>query len=126
MASNAVTRSTEQTPARAENLKAGRLVAPPVDIYENDDELLVVADLPGVRKEDLRVNMENEVLTVEARRAFGDSGDVTGDWTYKRTFTVANVFDADKVNAVFENGVLRVKLPKAAAIRPRQIPIGKG
>lgn len=111
-----------QTQERAEQLSGARTLTPAVDIYENDQELLLKADLPGVEKENVRIHLDKDVLVVEGKRVFEGEDEVV----YRRTFTVAQVFDAEKVNARLERGVLEVHLPKADRIRPRQIPVQAG
>lgn len=103
---------------RAEAVQTARPIAPPVDIYENEQELLLLADLPGVTREAITVQFEPEKLTFEAARVVGDQ-----TVQYKRVFTVAPIFDADKISASYERGVLRLTLGKSAAVRPRQIPV---
>lgn len=106
---------------RADTTRATRPLVPAVDIYENENELLLLADLPGVTKEQVNIQFEPERLTLEATRPMGDQ-----TITYRRVFTVAPVFDADKVTARLERGVLRLTLGKSAAVRPRQIPVTVG
>lgn len=102
-------------------------VAPPVDIYENDDELLLLADLPGVSNESLHVRIENGELTVEGHWAGKAEGTLIGAGfpavDYRRSFTVPDGIAADKVSAELKRGVLHIHLPKAEAYRPRQIKV---
>ena len=102
-------------------IPAPRTFAPPVDIYENDSELLVIADLPGVAKDAVQVHLDGERLTLEATRPVGET-----TVCYRRVFTVAPIFDTEKVTARLERGVLKLTLPKSAAVRPRQIPVTAG
>jgi len=104
--------------ARTEQTRPARAIAPAVDIYENEHELLLLADLPGVARDGVNIQFEPERLTLEATRPMGDT-----TLTYRRVFTVAPVFDAEKVTAALERGVLHLRLPKSAAVRPRQIPV---
>lgn len=106
---------------RGEATSNQRTVAPVVDIYENERELLVIADLPGVTRDRIDIQFEPERLTIEARRPVGDTV-----LLYKRAFTVAPIFDAEKVTAQFDHGVLRLTLGKSAAVQPRQIPVMGG
>jgi HSP20 family molecular chaperone IbpA len=91
--------------------------APPVDIFENKDEILILADVPGVATEGLALNLDRDHLTIEARR----TGDEAVD--YRRTFVVPRGIDSDKIAASLQNGVLRLVLPKPAALKPRQIEV---
>ena len=99
-------------------------VAPAVDIFENKDELLILADLPGVTKEDLSINFDKGHLTLEGRlREFGPDEE---PYDYLRTFVIPQGIDAEKISANLQGGVLRVVLPKPAAIKPRQIAVTAG
>jgi HSP20 family molecular chaperone IbpA len=99
-------------------------VAPPVDIFESKDEILILADVPGVVTEGLAVNLDRDHLTIEARRAQVSAGDEAFD--YRRTFVVPRGIDPDKIAASLQNGVLRLVLPKPTAARPRQIEVKAG
>ncbi len=110
-------RETAKTPERA-------TFAPPVDIYESKDEILILADVPGVTTEGLTVHLDKEHLTIAARRTPGGAGDDAFD--YRRIFVVPRGIDADKISANLQNGVLRLALPKPAALKPRQIEVKAG
>jgi HSP20 family molecular chaperone IbpA len=98
-------------------------VAPPVDIYENKDEVLIFADVPGVALEEVTVNLDKDQLTIEARRPAA-GGEVAFD--YRRTFVVPRGIDAEHIGAALTSGVLKLTLPKSAALRPRQINVTTG
>ena len=99
-------------------------VLPAVDIFENKDELLIFADLPGVAKEDLSINFDKGQLTLEGRpREFGPDEE---SFDYRRTFVVSQGIEADKIRANLHNGVLCLTLPKPAAMKPRQIEVKAG
>lgn len=106
------------------------VVAPPVDVYENDHELLLVADLPGVDREHLNLRLENEELTIEGRWSLEEEGSLLAGsfrpMDYRRSFAMPQTIDAEKVSAELKGGVLRVHLPKAEAYRPRQIKVTAG
>ncbi|MCC6552083.1 MAG: Hsp20/alpha crystallin family protein [Polyangiaceae bacterium] len=127
--------STERTLASrgkdaAEKLEQRPAVAPFVDIYENAEQILVVADLPGVTQEGLSIHLEKGELTFEAHRA--DAAEVgpgqaqAGLPDYRRSFIVPQGVELDKISADLKDGVLSIHLPKAAALKPRQIPITAG
>lgn len=97
--------------------------APPVDIYENKDEILIFADVPGVAQEDLAVNLDKDQLTIEAHR--GATGSERA-FDYKRQFVVPRGIDAERIGAALQNGVLKLTLPKSAAMKPRQITVNAG
>lgn len=106
-------------------------VAPPCDVYENKDEILVLADVPGVEPENLHVNLEKGELSLTARRTVTPrEGEVLGselrDCEYRRRFTVPGGIDANRISAELKDGVLRLHLPKLEALKPRQIPVRAG
>lgn len=88
---------------------------PAVDVYENEKELLLIADLPAVPQDGLAVEMDRGELRIEGKRADGR--------TYRRMFTVPDGIDADAVKADLTGGVLKVTLPKAPEVRPRRIEV---
>jgi HSP20 family protein len=106
------------------------VVVPYVDVFENEQELVVVADLPGVARDDLTIRLEENELTIEARRSPVTQGAPlateyrTAD--YRRSFVLPRGIDRDAIDARLTAGVLRVGLPKAAAARPRRIEIKAG
>ena len=106
------------------------IVSPLVDIYENDDEILLHADMPGVEKDNIKVNIDNGTLTLSAVRNLGAKRTATweefGDLEYKRSFSVPQTIDVSKIDAELKNGVLRLHLPKSEAAKPRQIAIKSG
>ena len=96
-------------------------VLPAVDIFENKDGLLILADLPGVAKEDLSIHFDKGHLTLEGRLHEFAADEEPFD--YRRTFVVPQGIDTDKITANLQNGVLRLPLPKPAALKPRQIEV---
>ena len=102
-------------------------MAPVVDIYENTDEILLHADMPGVAKEDITVNVDNGKLSIMGMRRVTGGGAANwaefGDVEYTRVFSVPQAIDVGKVNAELRDGVLRLHLPKSEAAKPRQIEI---
>lgn len=102
-------------------------LAPLVDIYENDDEILLYADMPGVDKKDITVNIDNGKLSLSGIRKIEATGAVQweefGDVEYRRTFSVPQTIDVDKINAELKDGVLRLHLTKSEAAKPKQIEI---
>lgn len=111
----------------AEKLAERPAVAPFVDIYENAEEILVVAELPGVMQDGLMLHLEKGELSFTARRADTAAlGPGTRDVAlpdFRRSFAIPQGVDAEKIAADLKDGLLRIHLPKAAALKPRQIPI---
>lgn len=122
------TAETNPEPTTSEPEAANRpLVAPRVDILENEHEYLVVADLPGVDRDDLTLDFERGQLTLRAKRSLSTSGErlasERADADFGRVFRIPDQVDASKIDAKLAEGVLEVHLPKADANRPRRISI---
>ena len=104
-----------------------KFVTPLVDIFENENGLTVIADLPGVDKEGLRVHVENGVLTIEGRAMDLPKRDyVLKEFepvSFFRQFELSDRVDQDKIAAELKNGVLRLSLPKAESAKPKQIEV---
>jgi HSP20 family molecular chaperone IbpA len=98
-----------------------REVPLPVDIYEGSDELLLLADLPGVEPEGLSVSFEAPELRIEGRRGTGDAASV-----YNRTFRVSEQIDPNGISAELAGGVLKLRLAKSAHTKPRKIEVRAG
>ena len=102
-------------------------VVPAVDIYENNDEILLHADMPGVLKENVSVDIDNGTLSLRGVRKLDTNG--TAAWEeftdveYVRSFSVPQTIDVEKVEAELKKGVLRLHLPKSEAAKPRTIEI---
>jgi HSP20 family protein len=111
-----------------EGMERRPIVAPPVDIYENTDEILVVADVPGARPESITVKVEKGELYLYARRddAGAPKGTPSVALDYARTFLVPRGIDAEKISAEMNAGVLRIHLPKSEALKPRRIEVKAG
>jgi len=124
-------RNFEDALARMLNEPRGaRPWSPSVDIFETENELVLKADLPDVKSEDIEVRVENQTLTLKGERKFNkDEGNggyhrIERNYgTFVRTFTVPSTVDPEKVAAEYKNGVLTVRLPKKEAAKPRQVKI---
>lgn len=104
-----------------------RYATPPVDIYQADDGLVVLADLPGVNAEGLSINVDEGVLTIEGKYS-REKETVYLDREFElasffRQFRLAETVDTGNIKAVLKNGVLTLTLPKSEKAKPRQIPI---
>ena len=113
---------------KAERTREGRFVAPAVDIFENSEGLVLFADVPGVSKEGVTIELENQQLTLTAKRTGPEpTGQrVAGEFRahdFHRTFVVSQDVDGEKITAEIKNGVLRVTLPRRSAARPRRINV---
>jgi HSP20 family molecular chaperone IbpA len=106
-------------------------VTPFCDVYENDDEVLVVADMPGVTADALDIKLDKGELSISARREVSPKdGTFLGveyrDCDYRRRFAVPGGIDAGKISAELKDGVLSLHLPKTEALKPRQIAVHAG
>lgn len=114
----------EQVPQTRED---ARTLIPPVDIFDVDDGLAVVVDMPGVEKEDIDVRVENDVLTLAGKAAHSTPGnslyrefDLVN---YFRQFQLSEHVDQEKIKAEMKYGVLTVFLPKAEKAKPKKISV---
>lgn len=103
---------------------------PVMDIAENEQETTVIAELPGVKREDVKISVEKDTLTVYGKRDLPSLPEKsrwlrneTASGEFSRTFTLSHLIEADKVSAELTNGVLRITLPKPEAVRPKEIMI---
>lgn len=111
---------TQDNPTRKENTVTTAM--PPVDVLENEDELLVIADLPGVKADALKLDMDRHELSLTAHREV-QSGEGALRLEYARSFRLPSGVDRERVEATLKGGVLTLRLPKSAAVKPRAIPI---
>jgi HSP20 family protein len=109
---------------------AGRPWAPPVDILETENELVVKADLPEVKISDISISLENGTLSLKGDRRFEKKEEKGGYHriersygTFARQFTLPDTVDPEKVNASFKDGVLTITLPKKEIAKPRSIKV---
>ncbi len=106
----------------------GVTITPRVDILEKDEELLLMADLPGVKADDVDIRYENGELSLVGRREPSHTDKRRSSWeyevaTYQRTFRLGENIAADKISAELKHGVLTLHLPKVEAVRPRKITV---
>lgn len=115
--------------ARTERTRSRRTFRPNVDIFEREDELVVLADMPGVGAEDIDVRFENGSLTIFGRVDDRQQADTCylahqyGLGDYLRTFEVGEVIDTERITAEISHGVLTLHLPKTERIKPRRISV---
>ena len=121
------------TPAMGEGEVSTRTWAPPVDIYENGDNLVLKAELPGINPDDVEVRVEDNTLYMKGERKF--EKEVKEEnyhrverayGTFARTFSLPNSIDSDKVAASYKDGVLTLTLPKKEEAKPKKIKINIG
>ncbi len=110
--------------------RTNRPWSPNVDILETNDALIVKADLPDVKIEDIDVRVENQTLTLRGHRKFEKDENAKGYHRlersygeFVRSFAVPSTVDTDKVQADYKNGVLTVTLPRKESAKPRQVKV---
>ncbi len=103
---------------------------PAVDVFEEKDAVRIMAELPGVRPDEVRISLENNVLTIrgEKRQVAEEHTERVHRYertygTFERSFTVPTSIDADHIKARYEDGVLTLTLPKVEKAKPRQISV---
>lgn len=123
-------REKKELMAKEEKTVPGRYYVPYTDIYETDETLTVVMEMPGVEKKDLGVALENDLLRVDGRIDFSKYEGMEPVYTeynvghYTRSFTLSSKIDQEKISAQLDDGVLTLTLPKGKDALPRQIAIG--
>jgi HSP20 family protein len=104
-----------------------RHMLPPVDIYETSESLVLIADLPGVAKEDLDLRVDNNVLTLQGKASHAASGEaIYREYelvNFFRQFELSEQVDQENIAADFKQGVLTLHLPKVEKPKPRQIEV---
>jgi HSP20 family molecular chaperone IbpA len=119
--------------ARApEQTRPGPVYSPAVDIFEHESAITVLADMPGVKAQDLDIDLRENVLTLRGRVSSPEAAgaqQVLREYepgTYFRQFTLGSTIEQSKIDAKLTDGVLRLELPKAEKARPRQIAVRAG
>ncbi|MEO9103146.1 MAG: Hsp20/alpha crystallin family protein [Burkholderiaceae bacterium] len=131
--SNPSAAEQDNVPTQTPSTRSSKVVlTPAIDVFENQDGITLLADMPGVSKDDLDIQIEAHMLTIQ--------GDVTLDLLqgtkvsqiagershYRRVFTLSKALDADQVSAQLNQGVLTLRIPKAAHAQPRKVVVQAG
>jgi HSP20 family protein len=122
---------SEENQAPVEQTRNEPVFTPAVDIYEADEGMILMADLPGVDKGDLHISLEEDTLTIEADvQKPADSGSyLLNEYRvgrFYRQFKISSDFDREKIQANLKDGELKLVLPKAEALKPRKIQVSAG
>ncbi|MEY2480003.1 MAG: hypothetical protein QOI04_930 [Verrucomicrobiota bacterium] len=103
--------------------------APALDIYQDNDNVVAIIELPGMRKEDIEISLQDGMLTISGERKSESSNGHKAERTerltgkFRRSVTLPTQVDANKVNASYKDGILTVTLPKAEEAKPKQIKV---
>jgi HSP20 family protein len=123
-------RDKQELVSKEEKTVPGRFYVPITDIYETDQALTLVMEMPGVEKNDVNIALENGVLRVEGRIDFSKYEGMEPVYSeynvghYSRSFTLSGKIAQDQIAAQLEDGVLTLTLPKVKEAQPRRIAIG--
>jgi HSP20 family molecular chaperone IbpA len=123
-------REKRELAAKEEKTVPGRFFVPYTDVYETEDALTVVMEMPGVGRDDVEIELREDVLRVEGRIDFAKYGGMEPVYTeynvghWARSFALSGKVDQDRIGAQLEDGVLTLTLPKTAEARPRRIAVG--
>jgi HSP20 family protein len=115
-----------------EQLTAGTFM-PAADVYEDEHNVVLKLEIPGVNEEDLKVSVENNILTIQGERKFEKEEKEENFHrierrygSFTRTFKLPNTVDSDRVEAGYDKGILKITLAKRAEAKPKQIKVGNG
>lgn len=111
---------------RQSGRSAARYLTPPVDVYETDEGLTLLADVPGLDEKSLQVSVDKGVLTIEGKASFSSEERFYHEFSmagYWRQFQVPDIFDAGLADATMKDGVLMLHLPKTEAAKPKRIQV---
>ena len=126
---NLTTKVAAEHDSSVEHTRSGCCYRPEVDILEQNDELLVMANVPGAQSDSIDVKFEDGTLEIRAavppRHGDGQTSLLQeyGVGDYYRTFRVSEAIDAGKISAEYADGVLTLRLPKSEALKPRKIAV---
>lgn len=119
----------EAIPVKVEPTRPGKVFLPAVDIYETEDAIVVLADMPGVPPEKVNIDLKDSQLTIsgEIAEPFGPNEQIivqeyeTGN--FLREFTLGQLVDQNRIEATMKDGVLRLVLPKVEKAKPKKIAV---
>ncbi len=127
-----VPKGKQEIVSKAEQTKDGLVFTPDVDILESDREITLLVDMPGVQSRDLKVDLENGVLTLTGDVAPWEGPDEKNILIeyevgrFYRQFNISEAIDQARIDARLSDGVLRLTLPKVESAIPRKIPVTAG
>jgi HSP20 family protein len=127
---NLAVREKQELAAKEEKTVPGRYFVPAADIYETDNALMVLLEMPGVERKEISISLEDNTLSVEGKIDFSKYQGMepvyteypVGDFT--RSFNLSQKIDQSGIEAQLQDGVLTLTLPKVKEAQPRQISIG--
>jgi HSP20 family protein len=123
-------REKQELANKEEKIIPGRYFVPPADIFETEEALTVIMEMPGVEKKNVSIALENDTVRVEAQIDFAQYQGMEPVYTeynvghYAREFTLSSKIDRDNISAQLDDGVLTLTLPKVKEAMPRRIAVG--
>ena len=123
-------REKREVAAREEKTVPGRFYVPTTDVYETEDALVVAMEVPGVGRDDVEIELKDDVLRVEGRIDSAKYGGMEPVYTeygvghWARSFALSEKVDRGRIGAQLDDGVLTLTLPKTAEAKPRRIAVG--
>jgi len=126
---NTVTTPRDETRVAQSGTRSEAALLPPVDVIEDAGGITLYADMPGVAKERVTLRVEDDQLLIEGEMKLTLPSDMQPTHAevqharYRRAFTLSKELDADKIGAEMNQGVLRVRIPKAAHAQPRRVQV---
>ena len=127
-----VAAATDAAPRRRQAPGVQAVVQPAVEIVEDGAGITVLADMPGVPREKLDIQLDGETLVIDGEVAVAGPEDMRGLWAevsaprYRRAFTLSRELDAARIEAAMKDGVLTLRIPKQAHAQPRRIAVSTG
>ena len=127
-----LTASKEDGTPRQATSRTEAVIRPPVDIFETADGIKLIADMPGVSKEHLHLQAEGNTLTIEGEVQFDMPEKMKALYAdvrstlYRCSFVLSSELDSSHIEALLKDGVLAVRIPKRAELRPRRIEVQSG
>jgi HSP20 family molecular chaperone IbpA len=127
---NLAVREKQELAAKEEKTVPGRYFVPAADIYETDDVLTVLLEMPGVERKDISISLKDNTLSVEGKIDFSKYQGMEPVYTeylvgnYTRSFNLSQRIDQSGIEAQLQDGVLTLTLPKVKEAQPRRINIG--
>lgn len=125
-------RGKQEVSSPAEQTKPGLVFTPAVDIFETEKVITLLADMPGVKANDLTIDLRDNTLTLSADVASADTTDeevILAEYEtgkYYRQFTLGELINQEKIDATLNDGVLRLTLPKIEKVTPKKIAVKTG
>jgi HSP20 family protein len=123
------TRDKEELQTAGESTRPGPVFVPPVDIFETEEALTLLADMPGVTKKRVSIDVDNDELTITGEVPAREEGgrrpllEEYGTGTFRRVFTLSERIDQERITASMDKGVLRLVLPKVERARRKRIEV---